>query len=380
MGGHAMSILFHCSQCSGELDADDELAGQIIDCPHCGKTCTVPTAESQELEKQKLRLKRAVQKQAVENLAPAGKTCPKCKQQLDARALICVRCGYNFRTRAIEHGGSKKHRLAGLFSGATGLLFRLILLAALVGAGFYGFVWVQEWRYADQISAALQRGELGEVIDKYRKLASWHSWFEPLGVRNPYALRSRQFQVRQGKTYTDTRNHTLPFVVDKSVWGTQAEINSRTAWIRFRIANLREEPLTVSQEMFLLIGVNGSVAMARTELNPDPGQIQLQKGEAVQGALFVPGMLKPPAFLEYNDGETVVRTPVYANFALDNYSRDQLDWPDAGAPLNEFPFTKPWSECKLTAEAVHRLWNDYASLKPPPAEPYTTVFREANPR
>lgn len=372
-----MKISFTCSHCGHKMEADEFVAGKSITCGACKKLTKIPPLDYEE---EKLRLKTPKKPQVYENISESWKHCPDCKSTVDPRATVCSSCGFNFVT------GKRPHRtqtastaLGSVVRGGVGLVLRVAMLGLLVAALFIGYVLFQSARYTREIRKALDDGNLSVAAEDYRQLASLYRWFEYFHHANPYELRSRQFQAREGKTYDKTRPVYFPLVVDKSVWGNRSQFFMKTAWIRFRFANLSQQPLTVSREMFLLIGLDNNTSLADQFQKADPNPVTLQKGEAIQGALYFGGMFKPPAFLEFNNGGLVVRTPVYVNYAMDNYDRDNRDWP-SGRGIEEFPLLQKWEESKLDAKAVHALWDVFSKLPAPPVEPYTTVLKETNPR
>jgi len=358
------------------MEVDESQSGKQVTCTFCHRMTDIPQVENVEADKP--RLKVAVQKQAYENISESAKICPQCNASSESRAVICVSCGFNFVA-----GKPKKKRgavfVGWLFGSVGRFVLKGIVFAVVLAAGFVGFVWFQNARFSQEIRGALEKGDLATVTEDYRKLASYYRWFEYVGWPNPYELRWRQFQARADKTYEQTRNAYLPLYVERSVWGNRDQINMKVGWVKFRLVNLREYPLEVSRQMFLLMGLETNVALANELREEDPKPVFLAKGEGMKGVLYFAGIVKQPAFLEFNTGMLVVRAPTYYNWAIDNYERDHRDWP-AGKASEEFPMLKLWEECRMTAAEVNQLWQAYNQMPPPPAEPYTTVLREQNPR
>lgn len=373
-----MNIKFACNHCKRKLEVDETQAGKEVTCPHCHKITAIPEIDLSQQPPGKLRLKGEVHKQVYENMVESGKICPKCNASSDARAIICISCGFNFVAGKVDR--KKGSRLFGWLFGTTArFVFRLLLLAVLVAAGFVGFVWFQNARFAQQNRDLLEQGHLDSAAENFRKLASYYRWFEYVKWPNPYELRYRQFQARAGKTYEQTKNPKWPLVVLRSVWGNKNQINMKVGWVKFSMVNLDGMNLPVGRRMFLLMGLDNNLAFANEAQKEDPQPITLKKGEGVTGYLYFGGIVKQPAFLEFNNGFVVVRAPTYINYAMDNYDRDHRDWP-SGKAAEEFPMLKRWEESRMTPAEVHQLWQAYSKMPAPEAEPYTTVLREQNPR
>ena len=78
-----------CSVCSGHLEFDSDLAGETIQCPHCG----MPTI---------LFIPRVpLPAPAGRSLSPKVLACPDCGTPIDSEAETCVGCG-----RVIERPGT----------------------------------------------------------------------------------------------------------------------------------------------------------------------------------------------------------------------------------------------------------------------------------
>ncbi|OGV70251.1 MAG: hypothetical protein A2283_00325 [Lentisphaerae bacterium RIFOXYA12_FULL_48_11] len=69
-------ISFNCPLCSQQLEAPEEYAGQVIECPACQKEITVPAPQP-------------VQKKAT------GNKCPGCGTALEEGVVLCMKCGFH---------------------------------------------------------------------------------------------------------------------------------------------------------------------------------------------------------------------------------------------------------------------------------------------
>jgi phage FluMu protein Com len=87
-----MKVQFTCEHCGKVLAADDQHAGKQGKCPQCAGVFTIPTAPAGEET-------NAEADQVDQGTVESGpKACPSCGAAADAEAVICVSCGYNFKT------------------------------------------------------------------------------------------------------------------------------------------------------------------------------------------------------------------------------------------------------------------------------------------
>jgi hypothetical protein len=83
-----MAISFECPSCWHALTFDDSAGGTDVKCRHCLATFTLPAADFPP---------------ATYGLA-APIQCPSCRRDVARDAVLCVDCGYDFRT------GKKRQR------------------------------------------------------------------------------------------------------------------------------------------------------------------------------------------------------------------------------------------------------------------------------
>ena len=92
-----MAIRFQCPTpgCGKQLQAREDMEGKNAKCPGCGKAVMVPFALPDSPPPEPNR-----PAPLPEALTPAddSKSCPGCQATLATRAVICIECGYDFRT------------------------------------------------------------------------------------------------------------------------------------------------------------------------------------------------------------------------------------------------------------------------------------------
>lgn len=76
-----MDIKIHCPICHATYDVDEDVVGQSVTC-ECGQDF-VATAEAKH----------------TKTIALGSKLCPGCEEVVAVDSIICVDCGYNFKTK-----------------------------------------------------------------------------------------------------------------------------------------------------------------------------------------------------------------------------------------------------------------------------------------
>ncbi len=74
-----------CPGCSKSITIAEDQIGQTVACPHCG--AEIELADDDEA-------------QAPPASAGGGSGCPQCGKEMAGNAVVCIECGYDFRTGA----------------------------------------------------------------------------------------------------------------------------------------------------------------------------------------------------------------------------------------------------------------------------------------
>jgi hypothetical protein len=135
-----MAILFDCRGCGRRLKVSEVYRGKRTKCPECSAISVVPEHdELPVLDAAAVQEAPASGGPARVRLAPAqsegigvaevGPTCPSCRKVLERGAVLCVDCGYDFRTgRRLE---TAHERFEQRWDSGMPLSLRLGLLIAL---------------------------------------------------------------------------------------------------------------------------------------------------------------------------------------------------------------------------------------------------------
>ncbi|MDI6774208.1 MAG: hypothetical protein QME60_02265 [Verrucomicrobiota bacterium] len=99
-------VKIRCPYCAGKIGVDanyyQELAGEIINCPHCSKEMIVPAnAEgTNQNSRGSHNLDRTQEIQVfpksdrtVQNAPTEARHCPHCKEEVRQRNRVCITCG-----------------------------------------------------------------------------------------------------------------------------------------------------------------------------------------------------------------------------------------------------------------------------------------------
>ncbi|MEN6497436.1 MAG: hypothetical protein ABFD16_24325, partial [Thermoguttaceae bacterium] len=100
-----MPILVQCSSCRGKFHAPDESAGRHAKCPKCHETLLIPFgSDANRTDSTTVSLDEyALAEQPTrttpsEQAVPCSSSCPLCGAAIREKAVLCVSCGYDFRT------------------------------------------------------------------------------------------------------------------------------------------------------------------------------------------------------------------------------------------------------------------------------------------
>jgi hypothetical protein len=82
-----MRVLITCHRCEHQFEPGAGCGGQFASCPKCGANTSLPGAEPKPNY----------------GCAEPFKSCPECSQDLPIKAVLCVHCGYDYRTGRRAH-------------------------------------------------------------------------------------------------------------------------------------------------------------------------------------------------------------------------------------------------------------------------------------
>lgn len=129
-------INWDCPECGENLEAAEDMAGEPIECPSCGKSIWIPEtvgATEEPPSRPRLHLKDEA---AIHSHATQG-GCPSCHVPIEEGAVICVHCGLDLRTGrrirssfgATEGGPSPTQHLSTSFKVLIGVASTATLVA-----------------------------------------------------------------------------------------------------------------------------------------------------------------------------------------------------------------------------------------------------------
>lgn len=85
-----MAIQVACA-CGQQFAAHDNLAGKTVRCPQCQGSLQIPPVATEGYGLEGL--------DSFDQSADEERFCPKCKAHRKPGAIVCVKCGYNWRSR-----------------------------------------------------------------------------------------------------------------------------------------------------------------------------------------------------------------------------------------------------------------------------------------
>lgn len=96
-----MPIVVQCSACKKQFQAGDHLAGKQVKCPGCQTVLLLPggpAAPAAEPHPMDELLSEEIPGHRKGPAGPSQIKCPGCGTPVSQDAILCVDCGYNFRT------------------------------------------------------------------------------------------------------------------------------------------------------------------------------------------------------------------------------------------------------------------------------------------
>ena len=116
-----MVVQVKCAFCDQPFEFDRTQESLLADCPHCKKqnTIFISTGPSKEMR---------IQRDAP-NLS-GSKVCPSCKSTIGRDAVLCIRCGHDFKTgkKIAKPSWTSQHKKA-VIATAAGLVLLVAMLA-----------------------------------------------------------------------------------------------------------------------------------------------------------------------------------------------------------------------------------------------------------
>ena len=148
-----------CQSCQATYEVDGSAAGTIQECPKCGAVSRIPEAASDPEQQTEY--------------ADAVRKCPSCSKSAAASAVLCVNCGFDFRT-GTQHTTSTSNEPSQPSEGAkrkkssrkstdhtrmTNALFGLAICACALG----GFVFGCRWVYS-KIQTSIHHSQINDIL------------------------------------------------------------------------------------------------------------------------------------------------------------------------------------------------------------------------
>lgn len=153
------------------------------------------------------------------------------------------------------------------------------------------------------------------------------------------------------------------------IWGEESGIGQgiyeTVVWAQWDLVNLTDQPLVVDRGFFVVYG-RGSYRLAANGLGQEPDRATpvLQPGAGFRSASWFNTLSAAPQWLEYNDGQSLVREPIGQTSLHGHYPRDYAQWPASGA-LQTFPVRTPLSQQVIAGDVIA----PYRQRLLPPAPP-----------
>lgn len=103
------AIEFACDFCKQTLEATDDMAGQIVDCPNCQKPITIPAPKPPAASPKPVPAPAPARSAPPPRPAPQSKpepaartaapaaapTCPECASPMEPGSVLCLKCGFH---------------------------------------------------------------------------------------------------------------------------------------------------------------------------------------------------------------------------------------------------------------------------------------------
>jgi ribosomal protein L40E len=93
-----MAILLDCPNCQKKLRLPDEARGVQAQCPHCEAIFDVSAPAPPPLDPNAVITVQEAGADEGAAIGIQGRICPVCNADLPREAVLCVRCGFDFRS------------------------------------------------------------------------------------------------------------------------------------------------------------------------------------------------------------------------------------------------------------------------------------------
>jgi len=310
------------------------------------------------------------------------KACPNCHVRMSKLAVLCIDCGYDFRTREVIQTEIMREPqltaaplpVARARTGPGLFTVKRIVLLVLLAAGAYGV-----WRGVTYVQVLKLRAEGEKLLADGRRGSDVLGTYETLARKGGAADRLRFAQLRislavpsragawriesvresaaEGggvRTNVDLSDVAgIWLEITECAWGQKQRSGTlgTTIWVNFLMVNAGEEPIEVDHSRFMLVGRERRWAGLKVVPSEARGGVTLAKGQGVRGSLFFGLLDSCPAYLEFNDARFLVRAPLTKHYLQDSFPRSMFGLP-GGDAKRVFPFAVPLAERRLSEEEV----------------------------
>lgn len=253
-----------CSHCGGPITVGVEEAGRMIPCPFCSASILVPldhlnqpansvqpASASETASRPRLEVRR--------NVAVSGAPhCPACNSVLDEGVVVCVKCGFDFRT-----GTRYDTRFRRRWWSGRRILVALLLLSVAGAAAVWcqrngGFGQKEVVKAARMLALSRPVAERAAVIELAEQMRATVA--SNLDLEAPIAEKGKEVELRLTNgvvtrgNFCHVRSHSV--IIEKGGVTNSHRLNALDAYTRlscdgkFREAWLFGEALVMARDDF----------------------------------------------------------------------------------------------------------------------------------